>query len=111
MYSASAAVHGPRRICSACFRVRKASRTISGVEWLAKALAANPPLAVQGVKDVLETFKEMWNEGLVPKSALNPDQIVGIDAIMAEAVATKFMAAPLTPEQIAELVRMPLPPR
>ena len=29
--------------------------------------------------------------GLVPKSALNPDQIVGMDAIMA-AVATKFMA-------------------
>ena len=49
--------------------------------------------------------------GLVPKSALNPDQIVGIDAIMAEAVTTKFMAAPLTPEKIAELVQMPLPPK
>ena len=49
--------------------------------------------------------------GLVPKSALSPDQIVGMDAIMAEAIATKFMAAPLTKEQIAELVRMPVPPR
>ena len=26
-------------------------------------------LTGEGVKDVLETFKEMWNEGLVPKSA------------------------------------------
>ena len=49
--------------------------------------------------------------GLVPKNALNPDQIVGMDAIMAEAIATKFMAAPLTPEKIAELVQMPLPPK
>jgi NitT/TauT family transport system substrate-binding protein len=49
--------------------------------------------------------------GLVPKSALSPDQIVGMDAIMAEAIATKFMSAPLTKEQIAELVRMPVPPR
>ena len=48
---------------------------------------------------------------IVPKSALSPDQIVGMDAIMAEAIATKFMAAPLTKEQIAELVRMPVPPK
>jgi NitT/TauT family transport system substrate-binding protein len=49
--------------------------------------------------------------GLVPKSALSPDQIIGIDAIMAEAIATKFMSGPLTKEQIAELVRMPVPPK
>jgi NitT/TauT family transport system substrate-binding protein len=49
--------------------------------------------------------------GLVPKSALNPDQIIGMDAIMAEAVATKFMAAPLPKDKIAELVQMPLQPK
>ena len=49
--------------------------------------------------------------GIVPKSALSPDQVVGMDAIMAEAIATKFMSAPLTKEQIAELVRMPVPPK
>jgi NitT/TauT family transport system substrate-binding protein len=48
--------------------------------------------------------------GLLPRAALAPDQIVGLDAIMAEAVATKFMPAPLRKEQIAELVRTPLPP-
>ncbi len=48
---------------------------------------------------------------LVPKSALSPDQIIGMDAIMAEAIATKFMSTPLTKEQIAELVRMPNPPK
>jgi hypothetical protein len=45
------------------------------------------------------------------KSALSRDQIVGVDAIMAEAVATKFMAAPLGKDQIAELVRVPSPPK
>jgi NitT/TauT family transport system substrate-binding protein len=49
--------------------------------------------------------------GLFPKSALAPDQIVGLDAIMTDAVATKFMAAPLTREQVAELVRTPVPPK
>lgn len=49
--------------------------------------------------------------GLVPKSALNPDQIVGMDAIMAEAIATKFMSEPLSKEKIAELVQMKLPPK
>jgi hypothetical protein len=38
-------------------------------------------------------------------------RIVGLDAIMAEAVATKFMSAPLAKEQIAELVRMQTPPK
>ncbi len=49
--------------------------------------------------------------GLVPKSALNPDQITGMDAIMEEAIATKFMTAPLSKEKIAELVQMKLPPK
>jgi NitT/TauT family transport system substrate-binding protein len=48
---------------------------------------------------------------LVPKSALNPDQIVGMDAIMAEAVTTKFTSAPLSKEKIAELVQMAQQPK
>jgi NitT/TauT family transport system substrate-binding protein len=47
----------------------------------------------------------------VPKSALSPDQVIGIDAVMAEAVATKFMPAPLTKAQIAELIQMPIAPK
>jgi NitT/TauT family transport system substrate-binding protein len=43
---------------------------------------------------------------LVPKESINPDQIVGMDSIVADAVATKFLSAPLTQEQISELVQM-----
>jgi NitT/TauT family transport system substrate-binding protein len=69
--------------------------------------------------DALAAFAEIANvplgvaqkiPGRVPKNALSPDQIVGMDAIMGEAIATKFMSTPLTKEQIADLVRMPLPP-
>jgi NitT/TauT family transport system substrate-binding protein len=49
--------------------------------------------------------------GLVPKDALSPDQIVGMDDIMAEAIATKFITAPLTKAQISELVVMKNPPK
>jgi NitT/TauT family transport system substrate-binding protein len=48
---------------------------------------------------------------LVPKESTNPDQIVGMDSIVAEAVATKFLSAPLTKEQVSELVQMKNPPK
>jgi NitT/TauT family transport system substrate-binding protein len=48
---------------------------------------------------------------LFPKSALATDQIVGMDAIMAEAIATKFMSAPLSREQTAELLHLSNPPK
>jgi ABC-type nitrate/sulfonate/bicarbonate transport system substrate-binding protein len=44
---------------------------------------------------------------LFPKETLAPDQVVGIDQIMTEAVQTKFMPAPLSAQQIAELIQIP----
>ena len=46
---------------------------------------------------------------LFPRDTLVPDRVVGIDQIMAEAVQTKFIPAPLTPAQIAELIQIPEP--
>jgi NitT/TauT family transport system substrate-binding protein len=48
---------------------------------------------------------------LVPKASTDPDQIVGMDSIVMEAVATKFLSAPLTKEQVSELVQMKNPPK
>jgi NitT/TauT family transport system substrate-binding protein len=45
--------------------------------------------------------------GLIPKDSLATDRIAGIDQIMADAVAGKFIPAPLTAEQISELVQIP----
>ena len=44
---------------------------------------------------------------LFPKETLVPDQLVGVDQIMAEAVATKFIPAPLTAQQLSELIQIP----
>jgi NitT/TauT family transport system substrate-binding protein len=44
---------------------------------------------------------------LIPKESLQTDQVMGLDDIMADAVAQKFLAAPLTPDQVKELVQIP----
>jgi NitT/TauT family transport system substrate-binding protein len=46
-------------------------------------------------------------DGFYPKAALDPDAIVGIDAINADAVSFKYTTTPLTREQLAELIRIP----
>ncbi len=44
---------------------------------------------------------------LFPKDTLSPDRVVGIEQIIAEAVATKFLTAPLTAQQVSELIQIP----
>jgi NitT/TauT family transport system substrate-binding protein len=44
---------------------------------------------------------------LIPKENLATDRVEGVDQIMADAVAAKFIPAPLTPEQVKELVQIP----
>ena len=40
-------------------------------------------------------------------AADNPDGVVGLDAIMPEAVTLKYIAKPLTAEQVSEMVQIP----
>ena len=42
-----------------------------------------------------------------PKAAVDPDRIVGLDTIVPDAVALKYTTAPLTKEQLAELIQIP----
>jgi NitT/TauT family transport system substrate-binding protein len=44
---------------------------------------------------------------LLPKETMAPDRVIGMDQIIAESVALKFLTAPLTPEQIKEVVQIP----
>lgn len=46
-------------------------------------------------------------DGFFPKESLNPDRVVGLDDIVRDAVAFKFTSAPLTKEQLAELIQIP----
>jgi NitT/TauT family transport system substrate-binding protein len=56
---------------------------------------------------ISEATGQRSRDGFYPKAALNPDTIVGIDDINADAVEFKYMAAPLTRGQLAELIRIP----
>jgi NitT/TauT family transport system substrate-binding protein len=42
-----------------------------------------------------------------PKESINPDKVVGLDTIVQDAVAMKYTAAPLTKEQLADLIQIP----
>jgi NitT/TauT family transport system substrate-binding protein len=47
----------------------------------------------------------------VPREAVSPDRIAGIEEVVADAVRLRFLSAPLTRAQIDELLRLPVPAR
>ena len=66
-----------------------------------------------GVKTYSEYSKVPENlavkirDTFMPKAVMSPDRVSGLDAIMADAVTFKTLAAPLTKEQLAELIQIP----
>jgi NitT/TauT family transport system substrate-binding protein len=44
-----------------------------------------------------------------PKSTLWPDDIRGLDLVLADSLKNKFIARPLTAEQVKDMVRIPPP--
>jgi len=55
--------------------------------------------------DLLESIAQRVLK-LVPKESLQTDKVMGLDDIMADAVAQKFLSAPLTPDQVKELIQI-----
>ncbi len=55
---------------------------------------------------VSEAMAKRVRDEFFPRSLLDPDEIHGLDGLMAEAVTLKFIPAPLTKEQVAELVQI-----
>ena len=54
-----------------------------------------------------EAIAKRTRDDFFPKEALDPDKIVGLDAIVPDAVALKYTAQPLTKDQLAELIQIP----
>ena len=71
--------------------------------------SANP----QVIKDYAEFVKvpeamaKRVRDEFFPKSLLDPDEIKGLEPLIVEAVNLKFISAPLSKEQIAELIQIP----
>jgi NitT/TauT family transport system substrate-binding protein len=56
---------------------------------------------------VPEPMAKRVRDEFFPKSLVNPDQIHGLETLVPEAVNLKFIPAPLSKEQIAELIQIP----
>jgi NitT/TauT family transport system substrate-binding protein len=56
---------------------------------------------------VPEAMAKRVRDEYFPKSLIDPDEIKGVDALVKEAVTLKFIPAPLTKEQLAELIQIP----
>jgi NitT/TauT family transport system substrate-binding protein len=71
---------------------------------------SNDPAALQAYAEFVGISVDMakrTRNDFCPRSAVDPDRIVGLDTIVPDAVALKYTAAPLTKEQLAELIQIP----
>jgi NitT/TauT family transport system substrate-binding protein len=50
-----------------------------------------------------------WRDEYFPKATLRPDEIRGLDLILADALKNKFIASPLRPEQATDMIQIPPP--
>ena len=56
---------------------------------------------------ISEAIAKRTRDGFFPKESINPDRIVGLDTIVNDAVTFKYTAAPLTKDQLSELIQIP----
>jgi NitT/TauT family transport system substrate-binding protein len=59
--------------------------------------------------NVSEPLAKKVRDEFFPKALVSPDEIKGLDSLMEEAVTLKFIPAPLTAQQQAELIRLQAP--
>jgi NitT/TauT family transport system substrate-binding protein len=69
--------------------------TPEGVRAYAEWASISPGTAAWSLREFL------------PKKAVDPDRISGLDELMADAVTFKYIPAPLSQEQLAELIQIP----
>lgn len=108
------------------------NQTVRVVVVNANALKAKPELMARFMRAYRETWNWMYSspdavkmyaekvkksEDVVrqvikefyPKDAINPDRVQDIDKVMVDAVALKFLDAPLTPEQVKDFFQLQKP--
>ena len=76
------------------------------IEWM----YSTDPAALKTYADfvgISVTMAKRTRDDFFPKAAVDPDRVVGLETIVPDAVALKYTAAPLTKEQLAELIQIP----
>jgi NitT/TauT family transport system substrate-binding protein len=75
------------------------------VQWMYQS--ADAAKAYAEFAGVPERFVERLREEYFPNGVIWSDRITGIDSLMADALRFKFIQAPLSKEQIAQLIQIP----
>jgi NitT/TauT family transport system substrate-binding protein len=76
------------------------------IDWL----YSDDPAALKTYADfvgISVATAKRTRDGFFPKAAVDPDKVVGLEQIVQDAVTLKYTAAPLTKEQLAELIQIP----
>jgi NitT/TauT family transport system substrate-binding protein len=58
-----------------------------------------------------ERLMQTGRDQFFPKASMWPDEIKRIDQVLADAQTMKFISAPLTAEQLREMIQIPAPPK
>ena len=74
-------------------------------DWLYSSLEAVKLYAAYG--KVSERLAMRIRDEFMPKAAMSPERVNGIDALTRDAIDFKFMQAPLSERQLAELIQIP----
>lgn len=72
------------------------------LDWMYSSPDAIPAFAE--FSGVTKEVAQKTRDDFFPRSALDPDRMVGLDALIADGVQLKFLSAPLTPDQLGRVV-------
>lgn len=76
------------------------------IDWL----YSDDPAALKTYADfvgISVATAKRTRDGFFPKAAVDPDHVIGLDQIVQDAVTLKYTTAPLTKDQLAELIQIP----
>jgi NitT/TauT family transport system substrate-binding protein len=77
------------------------------IDWMYSDPAAL--VAYEDFSHVRHELMETARDQYFPKSTLWPDEIRGLDLVLADSLKNKFIVKPLTASEIAEMIRIPAP--
>jgi NitT/TauT family transport system substrate-binding protein len=75
------------------------------IDWMYSDPQALP--AYEEYSNVPARLMQKWRDEFFPKSALSPDEIKGLDLVLEDVLKNRFISAPLTPQQIADMIQIP----
>jgi NitT/TauT family transport system substrate-binding protein len=75
------------------------------IDWMYSDPAALA--AYEQFSNVPARLMQKWRDEFFPKSAMSPDEIKGLDLVLEDVLKNKFIAAPLTSYEMADMIQIP----